>query len=91
MRGPTIAMLAGLMIMIAGCGQIPSGTDGPGGSPTPTTGAARQPADPLAHRGEHPDALSADPDSVGSSAPTHREPVDRPPRAAPPRSRTGCP
>ena len=31
MRGPTIAMLAGLMMVIAGCGEIPSGSGTPGG------------------------------------------------------------
>ena len=36
MRGPTIGVLAVLMIMTAACGQVPSGTDVPGVSPTPT-------------------------------------------------------
>ena len=37
MRGPTIGVLAVLVIMTAGCGQIPSGAPAPGASPTPTT------------------------------------------------------
>ena len=36
MRGPTIGVLAVLMIMAAACGQGPSGTDVPAVSPTPT-------------------------------------------------------
>ncbi|HVK34289.1 MAG TPA: hypothetical protein VM428_01390 [Microlunatus sp.] len=36
MRGPTIGVLAVLMIMAAACGQVPSGTDVPAVSPTLT-------------------------------------------------------
>ena len=37
MRGPTIGVLAVLVILTTGCGQLPSGSPAPGGSPTPTT------------------------------------------------------
>ena len=44
MRGPTIGVLAVLVILTTGCGQLPSGSPAPGGSPTPTTRPTSVPA-----------------------------------------------
>jgi len=43
MRGPTIGVLAVLVILAASCGQLPSGSPAPGGSPTPTTRPTTEP------------------------------------------------
>ena len=87
MRGPTIGVLAVLVIMIAGCGQIPSGE----GAPTSVADADRPPArrasadrTALSHA-RHPDRRVGPADlTPDRGSPTTAELPGR-------RSRTGCP
>jgi hypothetical protein len=74
MRGPTIAMLAGLMMVIAGCGEIPSGSGTPGGSAAPTTGASTAAPTPSPTAASTPTRSAPTPTALGSSAPTPTNP-----------------
>ena len=92
MRGPTIGVLAVLVIMTAGCGQIPSGAapvraaSGTGGAGTRPPTAVR----PTPQRApDHARARPGHADRLADLGPPDTPQSDRP--AARPRSRTGCP
>lgn len=80
MRGPTVGLLAGLALLVVGCGQIPSGSPGSDGSPavsatTPPTprvsaSAAAPSGNPSAASPTGVASATAGPASPRPSAPT---------------------
>lgn len=79
MRGPAVGMVVGLALLLVGCGQIPSGSDGAGARTSPT---ARAPDTPPA--APTPTTTSAVPSASESYGPSST------PTASPSPSESSC-